>query len=80
MNTVESTLEYRVYSMGDDGHIIRASQFIAATDEIAFEEARQFVDGCDVEVWNGCRFVGRLGKAARPSVFVIEGGPDSVRL
>ena len=55
-------LEYRAYCIGDDGHIVRSNQFVAANDEAAFEQARNFVNGHDVELWRGDRLVARLKK------------------
>jgi hypothetical protein len=54
--------EYRAYLVGDDGHFLRFEGFVAADDEAAQQHAKQFVDGCDVELWNGGRFVRRLQK------------------
>jgi hypothetical protein len=34
--------------------------FVAANDNAAFEHARQFVNGYDVELWSGGRFVAKL--------------------
>jgi hypothetical protein len=56
--------EYRAYAVGPDGHFMWSNEFVAANDEAAFEHARQFVDGHDVELWNGGRFVAKL-KAAK---------------
>ena len=55
-------LEYRAYSVDGAGHIVRSNQFVAPNDDAAFEHARQFVDGMDVELWSGDRLVARLKK------------------
>jgi len=55
-----SGAEYRVYVVGTDGHFLRSDEFVAADDDAAFEHARQFVDGHDVELWSGARFVAKL--------------------
>jgi hypothetical protein len=47
---MNAELEYRAYSVGDDGHITHSHQFIAPNDAAAFEHARQFVDGYDIEL------------------------------
>lgn len=52
--------EYRVYTVGSDGHFIRSRGFVCDKDEDALVWARQWVDGAAVEVWNGERFVARL--------------------
>jgi hypothetical protein len=43
-----------------DGHFLLAHGFVAANDNAAFEHARQFVNGYDVELWSGERFVAKL--------------------
>ena len=55
-----SGAEYRVYVVGTDGHFPRSDEFVAANDDGAFEHARQSVDGHDVELWSGARFVAKL--------------------
>ncbi|HEX4174089.1 MAG TPA: hypothetical protein VHY82_16595 [Acetobacteraceae bacterium] len=57
-------LEYRAYVVGLDEHFIRPHMFLAENDSAAVQHARQFVDGHDVEVWSGGRFIFRL-QAAR---------------
>jgi hypothetical protein len=48
-------LEYRAFMVGVDGHILRAIELVCPNDESAKEYARQLVDGCDVELWQGER-------------------------
>ena len=56
--------DYRMYRIDDHGHINGlAAELICDTDEQAIEQARQFVDGAEIEVWNRGRFVKRLEKA-----------------
>ena len=43
--------EYRVYTVGHDGHFKSCKVIEAAGDDDAVIAARQFVDGCGVEVW-----------------------------
>jgi hypothetical protein len=46
----------------DDGHITMPSHaFDAADDGSAIKYAQQFVDACDVEVWDDDRFVALIG-------------------
>jgi hypothetical protein len=52
--------ENRAYIVGRDGHFIGSRTFVAANDDAAFEHARKIVDGHDVELWSGERFVVRL--------------------
>jgi hypothetical protein len=54
-------VEYRAYVVGPDGHYTHAPHgFLARNDDAALEYARQFVDGHDIEIWSGARFVLRL--------------------
>jgi hypothetical protein len=47
--------DYRIYIVGIDGHFIRAIDLDCASDEAAIESARQFIDGHDLELWQGER-------------------------
>lgn len=57
--------EYRVYTVGTDGHFVNFRGFVCANDEDALVWARQGMDGAAVEVWSGDRFVTRLEPAKR---------------
>jgi hypothetical protein len=52
--------EYRVYTVGVDGHFIGFEPLIGRDDGEAIAKAKHVVDGHDVEVWSGDRFVIRL--------------------
>lgn len=43
--------EYRVYLIGADGHFQNSVPLECADDEAATEQAKQLVDGHDVELW-----------------------------
>jgi len=43
--------EYRTYILGRDGHIQSRVDIICANDEAAKKQAKQLVDGHDVELW-----------------------------
>jgi hypothetical protein len=58
---------YRAYIMGWDGHIKSCVDLFCENDEAAKEQARQLVDGHDVELWQLDRKI---------SVFLSD-GPDS---
>ena len=47
--------EYRAYLIGPDGHIVRRIELVCADDEVAKEQAKALVDGCDVELWQEAR-------------------------
>jgi len=52
--------EYRAYMMGEDGHFVCSRAFICDDDADATTWARQLIDGHDIELWSGERFVIRL--------------------
>ena len=52
--------EYRVYTVGTDGHFVNFRGFVCNNDEDALVWAKQGMDGAAVEVWSGERFVTRL--------------------
>jgi hypothetical protein len=45
-------LDYRVFVVGEDGHVLDRYEFWCATEEEAKERARQLLDGRDVELWH----------------------------
>jgi glycyl-tRNA synthetase beta subunit len=49
---------YRAYRVDQNKHIKGPPMLIVAdNDAQATEQAKQFVDGCDVELWDGARMV-----------------------
>ena len=52
--------EYRAYVMDHDGHIKASRAFVCDSDNDATVWAKQLVDGHDIELWSGERFVIRL--------------------
>jgi hypothetical protein len=52
--------EYRAYIVGDDEHFVSVRAFVCDSDADATVWAKQLVDGHDVELWSGERFVLRL--------------------
>jgi hypothetical protein len=51
---------FRAYVFDEKDHILRAHVIEAETDVDAVDQAQAFVDGHDVEVWDGSRLVARL--------------------
>jgi hypothetical protein len=49
--------EYRVYKIRNDRVAEPPTAIEADTDATAIEQAKQYVEGCDVELWQGVRFV-----------------------
>jgi hypothetical protein len=54
--------EYRAYVVGTDGHFQSCRAFKCADDSEAVTWAKQLVDGHDVELWSGERFIVRLDR------------------
>ena len=52
--------DYRVFTVGDDGHVTGSREFACANDDDAIIWAKQLVDGYDIELWSGDRFVIKL--------------------
>jgi hypothetical protein len=52
--------DYRAYTVGSDGHFIDHQGFACDSDADATERARQLVNGHDIELWSGERFIIRL--------------------
>jgi hypothetical protein len=52
--------EYRAYIVGNDGHFAIFELFTCNDDNEAVAKAKRLVDGNDVEVWSGERFIVRL--------------------
>jgi len=53
-------LEYRAYTIGIDGHFTGSQEMLCRNDGESVAKAKHMVDGRDMEVWNGDRFVVRL--------------------
>ncbi len=54
--------EYRAYTVGHDENFIGFYSLVCADDAEAIEKAKHLVNGRDVELWNGLRFVIRLSR------------------
>jgi hypothetical protein len=52
--------EYRAYIVGSDGHFASCEGFTCNDDNEAVAKAKRLVDGHDVEVWSGERFIVRI--------------------
>jgi len=63
--TAAQVNEYRAFTIGDDGHITSSRAFVCESDEDATVWAKQLIDGHDIELWSGERFVTWLGKPSR---------------
>ena len=56
---------YRAYIINGDNRVSSYRAIEADTDADALKVARNFVDGCDVEVWQLDRKIGRLEPARK---------------
>jgi hypothetical protein len=52
--------EYRIYRIGPDGHFIDFQPLVCDNDDQAVEKAKQMLDGLDLHIWSGPRFVGSV--------------------
>ena len=52
--------EYRAFVMEEDGHIRSSRAFVCSDDADAMVWANQLVDGHDIELWSGERFVATI--------------------
>jgi hypothetical protein len=59
--------DFRVYFIGEDGHIVGVEQLANVAEADALEKARQLLDGHDIEVWEGERQVAVLSKKDGPA-------------
>ena len=57
---------YRVYTIGDDGHFINSRGFSCDNDPDAIVWAKQLVDGHDIELRSGARLIIRLERKPNP--------------
>jgi hypothetical protein len=53
----ESMAEYKVYKIKNDQIFEPPVVFESPEEAAAIDRARQLVDGCDVQLWQGVRFV-----------------------
>jgi hypothetical protein len=52
--------EYRIYTVGSDGHFLGFEPLVCGNDTEAIDKAKRLVVSNDIEVWSGSRFVIRL--------------------
>jgi hypothetical protein len=52
--------DYRLYTVGNDGHFAACRVFACENDDDAIVWAKQWIDGTAVELWNLARLVIRL--------------------
>jgi hypothetical protein len=52
--------EYRAYTVGLDGYFVGYEPMVCTNDAEAIDKAKRLLDGYDIELWSGDRFVIRL--------------------
>jgi hypothetical protein len=62
-------VEYRAYEIGEDEHIWNYRAFACEGDADAMVWAKQLLDGNDIELWSGERFVIRLNHGGVRPIF-----------
>lgn len=60
LNNGSGMVEYRVYTIGKDGHIIRSTPLDCDDDAQAMKQARKLGETHTLEIRSGERFVARL--------------------
>jgi hypothetical protein len=58
-------IEYRAFTLGEDDHITASRAVTCSNDGDAIIWAKQLIDGHDIELWHGDRFVIRLMRHAK---------------
>ena len=53
-------VEYRVYTVDKDGHIVKSTPLVCDDDSRAVEQAKEISKDDTLEIWSGERFVARL--------------------
>ena len=52
---------YRVFFLDKENHVTLPAEVIEASDDQeAMTQARRFIDGKDIELWEGPRFIARF--------------------
>jgi hypothetical protein len=54
--------DYRIYILANNDEVTKRIRIECADDEAAIAVARQYIDGRDVEVWQGDRRILRLDR------------------
>jgi hypothetical protein len=65
--------EYKLYCVGDDGHINKRHDSRAKDDLDALEQAQKLCGPHEVEVWEGARLVARVAGNGTASMVPIKG-------
>jgi hypothetical protein len=64
---------YRVYVIGLDGRFEKAIPLDCQDDSAAIESAKQFIDGCDIELWQRDRRIARFDGRPKDATGWLKG-------
>ena len=65
--------DYKLYSIGHDGHIEKRHDYHAPDDLAALDEARRICGPYEIEVWEGARFIARVAIDGTASIIPTKG-------
>jgi hypothetical protein len=65
-------MEFRAYTVGDDGHFVGFEPLICDNDDDAIAKACARLDGKDIEIWSGPRLLIRLTARNKPGAVTHE--------
>jgi hypothetical protein len=65
--------DYRVYIIGDDGHIVSAIQIDCSDDSAAIQTAKQHINGHDLELWQRDRRIARFDSRPKDTTGWLKG-------
>ena len=69
--------EFRIYTIGRDGHFSDAKNIECADDQEAIQKAQQTLDGHDVELWQRDRFIVRRSSVPPKAKILTFIKPDT---
>ena len=64
--------EYKLYCIGDDGHIQKRHDYMAADDLAALDRARELCHEYEIEIWQGSRCITRVAKDGTASAIQAQ--------
>jgi hypothetical protein len=56
------SIDYRLYCLNDAMHVVSRQEIAAADDLAALKEAKKYCQEHAVELWQGARYVARVGR------------------
>ena len=65
--------DYKLYVIGDDGHIVNRHDYPAKDDLGALQRAKELCAKNEIEVWEGARFIARVAVGGGASMVPTNG-------